>query len=182
VSLYLDSRPNQQGRSTCDAFARKDLAARAAIYPARSLARVSMETDIGRIDEYLRGELRPATNGLALFLTGAHGFFEAARFEAPFERHELHVGPQSRGGGLGVVGVRGTRVALEEGRVDELVIAAWPDVLTGDPDDAAQLADTLVTTARRTAAQVTFIEDSARLRAIGGVGAFLRYRMSAGLC
>jgi hypothetical protein len=133
--------------------------------------------------EYLRGELQPATNGLALFLcAGAHGFFEAARFEAPFERHELHVGPQSRGGGLGVVGVRRTRVALEEGRVDELVIAAWPDALTGDPDDAAQLADTLVTTARRTAAQVTFIEDSARLRAIGGVGAFLRYRMSAGLC
>jgi hypothetical protein len=103
--------------------------------------------------------------GWRLFLcAGAHGFFEAARFEAPFERHEL-CRPQSRGGGLGVVGVRRTRVALEEGCVDELVIAAWPDTLTGN------LADTLVTTARRTAAPVTFIEDSARLRAIGGVGA-----------
>jgi hypothetical protein len=140
-----------------------------------------METDIGRIDEYLRGELQPATNGLALFLcAGAHGFFEAARFEAPFERHELHVGAQSRGGGLGVVwGGRESPSRRARGRAGHCRLARRAH---GDPDDAAQVADTLVTTARRTAAQVTFIEDSAWLRAIGGLGAFLRYRMSAGLC
>jgi peptide chain release factor subunit 1 len=49
----------------------------------------------------------------------------------------------------------------------------------GDADEAAKeiAADTLVTAAKQTGARVTFIEDAALLKDIGGVGALLRYKV-----
>jgi peptide subunit release factor 1 (eRF1) len=41
----------------------------------------------------------------------------------------------------------------------------------------ARLADELVTRARQTSATVTFIEDGRLLAEVGGMGAFLRYRV-----
>jgi peptide subunit release factor 1 (eRF1) len=105
-----------------------------------------------------------------------------------------------RSGGLGVAGPESTLTALQLGQVDELIIAAAPDVLKRVqklPDDAApgtvvadtsapqgatdegrlKLSDELVTRAQQTGARIRFIEDAALLADIGGVGALLRFRI-----
>jgi peptide subunit release factor 1 (eRF1) len=103
-----------------------------------------------------------------------------------------------RGDGLGVVGVEATLAALELGQVDELVITAVPETIDAKsvqpkpgaaPDSAAtpgpatepsaeeRIADQLVAKARQTAAKIRFIQDPALLAAVGGVGAFLRFKL-----
>jgi peptide subunit release factor 1 (eRF1) len=104
-----------------------------------------------------------------------------------------------QGGGLGVVGPEATLRALEMGQVDEMLIAARPEIVKTVqrlPDDAApeplvvqtsasgevpearrHLSDELVTRATQTSASIRIIEDPALLEAHGGVGAFLRFRI-----
>jgi peptide subunit release factor 1 (eRF1) len=84
------------------------------------------------------------------------------------ERVEALIGA-FRAGGLGVVGEQRTRYALELGQVHELVIRA--------DADAQFSANDLVARARRTDAGIRFIQDTALLEAVGGVGAFLRFRV-----
>jgi peptide chain release factor subunit 1 len=92
-----------------------------------------------------------------------------------------------RAGGLAVVGVEATRLALEMGQVDELLIAATPTAIH-IPENAAderqlertageRLADELVAGARQTSASVRFIEDASLVAPIGGVGAHLRFKL-----
>jgi peptide chain release factor subunit 1 len=81
-----------------------------------------------------------------------------------------------RAGGLGMVGVTGTRAALERGQVHELLIVAQPDRLEGV--DGPAIADDLVAKARQTSARVVVIDDAALLAEAGGVGALLRYRLN----
>lgn len=107
-----------------------------------------------------------------------------------FRRHDAHSDAQKvqrlfeefRAGGLGVVGVRDTRRALEMGQVDELLIAADPSALRDDDaaegSRGARDAEELVEAARRTGAKVTFVEQTDLLGDVGGVGAFLRFRVS----
>jgi peptide chain release factor subunit 1 len=80
-----------------------------------------------------------------------------------------------RAGGLGMIGLAGTRAALENGQVHELLLVASADHLEGA--DGAAVADELVAKARQTDARVIFIEDSTLLAEAGGVGAILRYRL-----
>src|SRR5215208_5462021 len=99
---------------------------------------------------------------------------------------------------LGVAGVPETLAALSNGQVEELLIAAKPDSLQFDKEevekvlnlydvdgalpeelDQRTVADELVRRANVfSSARVTFIEDATRLERLGGVGAFLRYRIS----
>lgn len=99
---------------------------------------------------------------------------------------------------LGVAGVAVTLAALSNGQVEELLIAAQPESIQYDqeevkkvlelyrdaeplPDELDQqsVADELVKRAKvLSSAKVTFIEDSTRLELVGGVGGFLRYRIS----
>lgn len=118
--------------------------------------------------------------------------------ETDAERVEELIGAwQARG--LGVVGPEATLRALQMGQVEELVIAAHPHALkpvqalpddaaappvvaeTSSPDEVDQdllhLSDELVTRAEQTGARIRMIEDAERLRAFGGVGAFLRFRL-----
>jgi peptide subunit release factor 1 (eRF1) len=101
------------------------------------------------------------------------------------------------GGGLGVVGVRDTLVALNNGQVDELIISANPRLIQQSTPEIERavaayapaeetsagaastldIAGELVTKAHQTSATVTFIEDGALLEAVEGVGALLRYRL-----
>jgi peptide subunit release factor 1 (eRF1) len=101
------------------------------------------------------------------------------------------------GGGFAVTGARDTLIALTLGQVDEMFISASEqdvrddltekgvDLIPGLPEDvegngrarSAVIADELVARARQTNADVTFIEDAARLAACGGVGAKLRFRL-----
>ena len=103
-----------------------------------------------------------------------------------------------RSGGLAVVGARDTLAALDNGQVDELVISATLEDLQVEEEEvdtllaarapdgesngsttspAVIVADELVTRARQISAQVTFIENTALLAEVGGVGARLRYRL-----
>jgi len=103
-----------------------------------------------------------------------------------------------RGDDLGVAGVAETLAALSSGQVEEMLITATAANLEYDETevkkvlaaytvegvvpvelDARVIADELVRRAQEmSAARVTFIEDSSLLEPLGGVGAFLRYRIS----
>jgi peptide subunit release factor 1 (eRF1) len=101
----------------------------------------------------------------------------------------------SAANGRAVVGADATLYGLTAGQVEELIIAARPDVLrlprglspdskgltvdsTAPQADAKQLelAGELVARAQQNAARIRFIEDSALLGTVGGVGAILRFR------
>jgi len=99
---------------------------------------------------------------------------------------------------LGVAGVPATLAALSNGQVEELLIAAKADCIQYDKEevekvlklydvdgtlpeelDQRTVADELVKRANvLSSAKVTFIEDSTRLEQLGGVGGFVRYRIS----
>ena len=97
-----------------------------------------------------------------------------------------------RAGGLATVGLAGVRAALERGQVDRLLVPATPAKSTADQastdtdatgpkerqsdlDESA--IEELVTLARRTDAEITFIEDARLLVPARQVGAMLRYRI-----
>jgi peptide chain release factor subunit 1 len=94
-----------------------------------------------------------------------------------------------RANGLACVGVENTRRAFEMGQVDELIITAVPDAIdvkspaeTAAPDSTEGTAEErtageLIVLARTTAAKIRFIEDASLLDAVGGVGAFLRFKV-----
>jgi peptide chain release factor subunit 1 len=101
----------------------------------------------------------------------------------------------SAANGRAVVGADATLYALTARQVEELIIAARPDVLVVPPsfgtesnrmavDSTApqtdarrlELAGELVARAQQNAARIRFIEDSALLETVGGVGAILRFR------
>ena len=97
---------------------------------------------------------------------------------------------------LGVAGVAETLAALSNGQAEEMLItksagdlkydeAEVTNVLKTYGDIPAKLdhrtiADELIRRATElSSARVTFIEDSSLLESVGGVGAFIRYRVSA---
>lgn len=102
-----------------------------------------------------------------------------------------------RAGGLAVVGMHDTLAALSLGQVDELYLSASLEEIHGDDEmvgrglideskkegvlkgDGAtitvKVADELVTRARQTGANITFVENAALLAGVGGIGATLRY-------
>ena len=75
-----------------------------------------------------------------------------------------------RAGGLAVAGIEATMRALEMREVEELLIAAKPN-LVGGP------ADELVAKAQQNSARIRFIEDDDLLVDVGGVGALLRFKI-----
>jgi len=110
-----------------------------------------------------------------------------------------HLIGEYRRDGLAVAGVAQTLAALSNGQVEELLIASAADALqfdkaevekvlaaygeTGEENktfDQRTVADELLRRATQlSSAQITFIEDASILKNVGGVGALLRYRVSA---
>ena len=97
-----------------------------------------------------------------------------------------------RARGLATLGLAGVKGALERGQVDRLLVPGTPaksvaDQATSDVDMNGpkehrsdldeSVIEELVTLARRTDAEITFIEDAQLLAPAKGVGAMLRYRM-----
>jgi peptide subunit release factor 1 (eRF1) len=97
-----------------------------------------------------------------------------------------------RAHGLATVGVAGVKAALERGQVDRLLLPAIPAASATDHQSSGvdsagskeqrgqldeQIVEELVTLARRTDADVTFIEEARLLEEAKGVGAVLRYRL-----
>jgi len=93
LSLYLDLSPNDRGRDEYAPFLRKAVAERLAPLPLRSAARESLEQDVARIQRYLREDLQPSSNGLALFACEPAGLFEAIALDTAVGPHQLFVGP-----------------------------------------------------------------------------------------
>ncbi|HEU0185712.1 MAG TPA: Vms1/Ankzf1 family peptidyl-tRNA hydrolase [Blastocatellia bacterium] len=95
ISVYLNTQPDQHGRDNFDAFVRRELKARAKKWTMRTPERESFDRDADRINEYLRDELRPSSNGVAIFACSAErDFFEAAQFDAPIEENHLYTSYQ----------------------------------------------------------------------------------------
>ena len=92
LSLYLNTQPDQHGRTNFDAFLRKELKARGGTYPVRSPERESFERDTKKIMSWLESELRPSSHGAAIFAcAGQDDFFEALQFNAPIHINRLFV-------------------------------------------------------------------------------------------
>jgi peptide chain release factor subunit 1 len=92
ISLYLNAQANQHGRDDFDRWLRKEFSERARTFRAGTPERVSFDRDVERINEYLSQEIRPETNGIAVFAcAGAEEFFEAVQLEAPIENHRLYI-------------------------------------------------------------------------------------------
>jgi len=95
ISVYLNTQADQHGRDNFDAFVRRELKARAKRWTMRTPERESFDRDVERINEYLREELRPSSNGAAIFACSAErDFFEAAQFDAPIEENHLYTSYQ----------------------------------------------------------------------------------------
>ncbi len=86
-----------------------------------------------------------------------------------------------RADGLAVVGVPDTLAALSNGQVEELIISGSLQSIVYNEEQAPEprmMADELVSRAQRiSSAKVSFIEDPALLKDVGGVGALLRYKI-----
>ena len=94
ISLYLNAQPNQHGRDEFERWLDRMLTERAADLPERGPARESFDADVVRIRAWLSEELDPATNGVALFASGASGLFEAIQLQAPVDEHRLYIQDQ----------------------------------------------------------------------------------------
>lgn len=92
VSVYLDAQPDQRGRDSFDAFLRREFRDRARGYAGGTRERESLEKDFARISAYLRDQLQPSTNTVAIFASSAtNGFFEAAQLAAPLHEHWVYI-------------------------------------------------------------------------------------------
>jgi peptide chain release factor subunit 1 len=92
ISLYLNAQANQHGRQDFDRFLRKTFGELAKTYPAHTPERESFDRDVERINQFINAEVRPETNGIAIFAcAGANDFFEAIQLEAPIEDHRIYV-------------------------------------------------------------------------------------------
>jgi peptide chain release factor subunit 1 len=92
ISLYLNMQPDQHGRDNFESFVRKEFNAKAKSFASESLELASFKRDTARIRAYLRDEVRPSANGLAIFsCSGADEYFNAIQIDAPIQKHRLHV-------------------------------------------------------------------------------------------
>ena len=133
--------------------------------------------------------------------TPEHELFQES-FKA-FQRHDTLTDMEKverlmneyRAADLGVAGVTETLAATSNGQVEEMLITASAADLEYDETevekvlsaydtaietiDQRTVADELIRRATElSSARVTFIEDSSLLEPVGGVGAFIRYRVS----
>lgn len=93
ISLYLNLQPDQHGRDNFESFVRKEFSAQAKSFAPDSPELKSFKRDTARINDYLRDEVKPSANGLAIFASaGADDYFKAVQLNAPLKRHQLHVG------------------------------------------------------------------------------------------
>ena len=93
ISLYLNLRPDAQGRDQFTTVVRDALAARIDTYPAAGPERASLEKDTERIRTYL-DSIDPASNSVALFASSGADLFESIQLAAPVAEHMVYVSDQ----------------------------------------------------------------------------------------
>lgn len=93
ISLYLNLQPDQHGRDHFMPFVRKEFNERVRSFPKNSLELASFKLAATRIVSYLRSEVRPSANGVAIFAcAGADVYFKTVQLDAPIQQHWLHIG------------------------------------------------------------------------------------------
>src|SRR5918998_5494546 len=75
ISLYLNAQANDTGKTDFDRFVRKEFPERARTYAPHTPERESFDRDVERINEYLANEVRPESNGVAVFPCAGPGGF-----------------------------------------------------------------------------------------------------------
>lgn len=92
LSLYLNAEPDQHGKDDVERFLRRELPARGRTFEPHSADRESYDRDVEQIQNWVRDNLRPSANGVAIFAcSGADDFFEAMQLDAPVKEHRLYV-------------------------------------------------------------------------------------------
>jgi peptide subunit release factor 1 (eRF1) len=91
ISLYLDMRPDQNGRPRFDTFLRKWFSEHTSSFKSASPERESFDQDVQRINEYLADDAHRGANGLALFACHGASLFEAIKMNAPIEEHWMYI-------------------------------------------------------------------------------------------
>lgn len=91
ISLYLNTQSDDRGRDNYEQFLRKEFTTRAKTWPSGSAERQSFEIDVERINAYLKDELKPSANGVAIFACSGADLFEAVQLNAPVDEHRIYV-------------------------------------------------------------------------------------------
>jgi peptide chain release factor subunit 1 len=91
ISLYLDVRPDQNGRPRFDTFLRKWFSEHASSFKSASPERESFDHDVERINDYLADDAHRGANGLAIFACHGASLFEAIKMNAPIEEHWMYI-------------------------------------------------------------------------------------------
>ncbi|MEZ5345461.1 MAG: hypothetical protein R2681_07905 [Pyrinomonadaceae bacterium] len=92
ISLYLNTQANQHGRDDFASFVRKEFSEKAKEFNEDSAKLKSFENVRKRINEFLNENVRPSANGIGIFAsTGADNFFKVIQFDAPINKHSMHV-------------------------------------------------------------------------------------------
>jgi hypothetical protein len=96
VSVYLNTQPDQHGRSPDTApYLHREFKALARTWAPGSPERHSFDRDVERIASYAAGKIDPAAHGVAIFACwGAQEFFEAIQLTTPVSDNHVYACPQ----------------------------------------------------------------------------------------
>jgi peptide subunit release factor 1 (eRF1) len=93
LSVYLNTQPNQHGRDPeLLPYLEREFKTLARTWPPSSPERKSFDQDVEKIMAYVRDQIDPAANGVAIFAChGAQEFFEPLQFSAPVSDNRIYV-------------------------------------------------------------------------------------------
>jgi len=90
TTLYLNAKPDGQGRHHFGAFARKELKMRSKTFPKDSLQKEAFDRDAQKIESYLENDVLASTNALAIFACSGQGnFFEVLQLEGQIPNNQV---------------------------------------------------------------------------------------------
>jgi peptide subunit release factor 1 (eRF1) len=92
ISLYLDMRPDQQGKRQIAQFIRKTFSERQKTFASGSPERLSFDEDMKRISDFLAENVERSAQGLAIFACHGASLFETAQMNAPIDDYWLFIG------------------------------------------------------------------------------------------
>jgi peptide chain release factor subunit 1 len=90
ISVYLDTRVNENGTRTFDVVLRKLISEQLDRLGERADERTAFEEDVEKINSYLT-DLDPTVQGVALFACSKAGLFQHFDFQVPFDENMLFV-------------------------------------------------------------------------------------------
>jgi len=118
-------------------------------------------------DNVLRIDIRAPKNEIAAEVRELLEEYEA---ELSQDNADKAIGEFKRGG-LGVIGAKATKAALENGQVETLLLDASSDSLT------EAIRNELIRLASATGADVDMVENHEKFASVGGIGALLRFKI-----